>query len=271
MERIAAQPHSAPLARFTSRRIVVTGAASGIGRATVLRLLEEGGTVHGVDVVADGLAETVALAADAGGAGTLTTGVVDVSDERSVRDGISGAIAQLGGLDVLVNAAGILRAAHTHECTLDMWKQVIDINLTGTFLVTREAIPALLESDKAVIVNFSSTSAAFGHPYMGAYAASKGGVDAFTHALALEYGKRGIRAVAVAPGGIESGITFTTAGMLPPDTDWGLFTGLQPQLAPNESGFAGPEVIASTIAMLASDDGKWVTGTTLRIDGGAHC
>jgi NAD(P)-dependent dehydrogenase (short-subunit alcohol dehydrogenase family) len=257
--------------RFADRRIIVTGAASGIGRATVLRLLEEGGTVHGVDVAEEGLAETASLAAAAGGSGILTTGTVDVSDEQSVAAGIAGAISALGGLDVLVNAAGIMRTAHTHECTLDMWKQVIDINLTGTFLVSREAIPALLESAHAVIVNFSSTSAAFGHPYMGAYAASKGGIDAFTHALALEYGKRGIRAVAVAPGGIESGITFATPGMLPADADWGLFAGLQPQLAPNESGFAGPEVIAATIAMLASDDGKWVTGTTLRIDGGAHC
>ena len=260
-----------PLSRFSARRLIVTGAASGIARATVLRLLEEGGTVHGVDVVEGGLAETASLAAAAGGAGTFSSGVVDVSDEQSVRDGIGGAVRDLGGLDVLVNAAGILRAAHTHECTLDLWKQVIDINLTGTFLVSREAIPALLESDHAVIVNFSSTSAAFGHPYMGAYAASKGGIDAFTHALALEYGKRGIRAVAVAPGGIESGITFATPGMLPADADWGLFAGLMPQLAPNESGFAGPEVIASAIAMFASDDGKWVTGTTLRIDGGAHC
>jgi len=257
--------------RFADRRIIVTGAASGIGRATVLRLLEEGGTVHGVDVAEEGLAETASLAAAAGGSGILTTGTVDVSDEQSVAAGIAGAISALGGLDVLVNAAGIMRTAHTHECTLDMWKQVIDINLTGTFLVSREAIPALLESAHAVIVNFSSTSAAFGHLYMGAYAASKGGIDAFTHALALEYGKRGIRAVAVAPGGIESGITFATPGMLPADADWGLFAGLQPQLAPNESGFAGPEVIAATIAMLASDDGKWVTGTTLRIDGGAHC
>ena len=257
--------------RFADCRIIVTGAASGIGRATVLRLLEEGGTVHGVDVSEEGLAETTSLAAAAGGSGALTTGLVDIADEQSVASGIGGAISALGGLDVLVNAAGILRAAHTHECTLDLWKQVIDINLTGTFLVTRESIPALLESDRAVIVNFSSTSAAFGHPYMGAYAASKGGIDAFTHALALEYGKRGIRAVAVAPGGIESGITFSTPGMLPADADWGLFTGLQPQLAPNASGFAGAEVIASTIAMLASDDGKWVTGTTLRIDGGAHC
>jgi NAD(P)-dependent dehydrogenase (short-subunit alcohol dehydrogenase family) len=258
------------LERFADRRIVVTGAASGIGRATALRLLAEAGTVHAVDVSEGGLAETAALATAAGGPGSLTIGTVDIADEQSVAQGIGGAIRELGGLDVLVNAAGILRAAHTHECSLDLWKQVIDINLTGTFLVTRQAIPALLESDHAVIVNFSSTSAAFGHPYMSAYAASKGGIDAFTHTLAHEYGKRGIRAVAVAPGGIESNITATTPGMLPADADWSLFAKMQPLLAPNESGFAGPEAIASVIATFASDDGKWITGTALRIDGGAH-
>ena len=101
-----------------------------------------------------------------------------------------------------------------------MWNQVIGVNLTGTFLMCRAAIPALLESDHAAIVNFSSTSAAFGHPYMAAYAASKGGIDAMTHTLAIEYGKRGIRVTAVAPGSIQSGITETTGGMIPGDADW---------------------------------------------------
>jgi NAD(P)-dependent dehydrogenase (short-subunit alcohol dehydrogenase family) len=148
-----------------------------------------------------------------------------------------------------------------------MWNQVIGINLTGTFLMCRAAIPSLLVSDHAAIVNFSSTSASFGHPYMAAYAASKGGIDAMTHTLAIEYGKRGIRVTAVAPGGIESGITETTGGMLPGDTDWNLFTKMAPVVS---EGFAPPEVVASVVAMLASDDGRFVTGTALRIDGGAH-
>jgi NAD(P)-dependent dehydrogenase (short-subunit alcohol dehydrogenase family) len=253
--------------RFQDRRIIVTGGGSGIGRATVLRLLREAGTVHAVDVDEPGLVGTAELA-DAEGIGhDLTTGVLDISDEAAVDAGVRATVERLGGLDVLVNAAGILRAANTHECTLDMWNQVIGVNLTGTFLMCRAAIPALLESDHAAIVNFSSTSATFGHPYMAAYAASKGGIDAMTHTLAMEYAKRGIRVTAVAPGSIQSGITETTGGMLPAETDWGLFAKITPLLG---EGFAPPEVVASVIAMLASDDGAFVTGTSVRIDGGTH-
>ncbi len=253
--------------RFQDRRIIVTGGGSGIGRATVLRLLREAGTVHTVDVDEPGLVGTAELADTEGIGKHLTTAVLDVSDEQAVNGGVQATVNRLGGLDVLVNAAGILRAAHSHECTLDMWNQVIGINLTGTFLMCRAAIPALLESDHAAIVNFSSTSAAFGHPYMAAYAASKGGIDAMTHTLATEYGKRGIRVTAVRPGSIQSGITETTGGMLPDDTDWNLFVKMSPMLA---DGFAPPDVVASVIAMLASDDGRFVTGTDIRIDGGAH-
>jgi NAD(P)-dependent dehydrogenase (short-subunit alcohol dehydrogenase family) len=233
----------------------------------VLRLLQEAGTVHTVDVDEPGLVATAELA-DAEGIGKhLTTAVLDIADEQAVETGVRVTVDRLGGLDVLVNAAGILRAANTHECTLDMWNQVININLTGTFLMCRAAIPALLESDHAAIVNFSSTSATFGHPYMAAYAASKGGIDAMTHTLAMEYAKRGIRVTAVAPGSIQSGITETTGGMLPAETDWSLFAKITPLLG---EGFAPPEVVASVIAMLASDDGKYVTGTSVRIDGGTH-
>jgi len=253
--------------RFQNRRIVVTGGASGIGRATVLHLLAEAGTVHAVDVAADGLEHTRELADADGVAKGLTTATLDVSDETAVGAAVAGVVEQLGGLDVLVNAAGILRAAHTHESTLEMWNQVIGVNLTGTYLMSRAALPVMLDQGAGVIVNFSSTSASFGHPYMAAYAASKGGIDAFTHAIAIEYGKRGIRAVAVAPGSIESGITETTPGMLPPDADWSLFDKMSPVVA---EGFAPPDVVASMIAALASDDGRFVSGTSLRIDGGAH-
>src|SRR5699024_7544551 len=109
----------------------------------------------------------------------------------------------LGGLDVLVNAAGMLRATHTHETALEEWNRILAVNLTGTFLTTREALPALLADGGGVVVNFSSTSASFAHPYMAAYAASKGGIQSFTHTLALEYGNRGLRATCVAPGSIK--------------------------------------------------------------------
>ena len=107
--------------------------------------------------------------------------------KKAIVEGVRCAVDTLGGLDSLVNAAGILRAAHTHQTSVEQWNQIIAVNLTGTFLVAREALPALLDNERSALVNFSSTSASFAHPYMAAYAASKGGVQAFTHAVALEY------------------------------------------------------------------------------------
>lgn len=260
--------------RLEGKRILVTGAASGIGQATALRLLDEGAAVVAADIAADGLGATRARAEEAATADRLTTMPMDVANEDSVLDGVRGAVEKLGGLDSLVNAAGILRAAHTHETSADLWNQIININLTGTFLVVREALPSLLANSRSAIVNFSSTSASFGHPYMAAYAASKGGVQAFTHSLALEYAKKGLRAACVAPGSIKSGITDATGGYLPKDADWSLFPRLMPILPTtvesSGAGMADATAISGVIAMLVSDDGAWITGTEIRIDGGTH-
>ncbi|WP_052867538.1 SDR family NAD(P)-dependent oxidoreductase [Streptomyces niger] len=253
--------------RYEGRRVLITGAGSGIGRATVHRILAEGGRVVAADVSAEGLKATAERAAADGVADRLTTAVLDISDEAAVIAGVASAVGTLGGLDVLVNAAGILRSEHTHKTTLDFWNTLLATNLTGTFLMIREALPALLEGEKPVIVNFSSTSASFAHPYMAAYAASKGGIQSMTHAIAGEYGKQGLRAVCVAPGSIASGMTTGRGPGLPEDADMSLFTKLMPAIG---EGFAGPETVAGVIAMLASDDGAFVTGTELRIDGGTH-
>ncbi|MBE8525037.1 SDR family oxidoreductase [Amycolatopsis sp. H6(2020)] len=257
--------------RLRDRRVLVTGAGSGIGRATTYRLMEEGAQVIGTDVSEEGLFGTQ----DAAPLGGLTTYVMDVADEASVASGVSSAVDLLGGLDVLVNAAGILLASHTHETSLELWNRVLAVNLTGTFLVTRAALPALLASDNGVVVNFSSTSASFAHPYMAAYSASKGGIQAFTHSLALEYGKQGLRAVSIAPGSVKSGITDSAASWLPKDIDFSLFGRLLPILPTDQTtevgnAVAGPETVAGVVAMLASDDGKFITGTEIRIDGGTH-
>lgn len=260
--------------RLESNRILVTGAASGIGQATVLRLLQEGAAVVGADVDVDGLGATRAMAGKAGATERLTTLEMNVGDEESVVAGVGSAVDTLDGLDSLVNAAGILRAAHTDKMSLAVWNQIVGVNLTGTFLVVREALPTLLRNPRSTIVNFSSTSASFAHPYMAAYAASKGGVQSFTHALALEYAKQGLRAVCVAPGSIKSGITDATAGYLPEDSDWSLFTRLMPILSTtvqsSGTGMADPAVVAGVIAMLVSDDGAFITGTEIRVDGGTH-
>ena len=254
--------------RLHDRRVLVTGAGSGIGRATTLRLLSEGACVVATDVYTEGL-EGLPRSRN------LMTFPMDVADETSVVSGTATALEHLGGLDVLINAAGVLLAEHVHKTPSELWNLLLGVNLTGTFLVTREALPALLETGKGVVVNLSSTAAEFGHPYMAAYAASKGGVRAFTHSLALEYSKQGLRAVSVAPGSVRSGISDAMASGLPADIDVTLFAKLQPILPTGLTDEVGtpmgrPETVAGVVAMLASDDGEFITGTEIRVDGGTH-
>ena len=266
----------ASLQRYTDRRVLITGGGSGIGQATVMRILDEGGRVVAADISEAGLKDTTSKAGPH--ADRLTTVVMDVGNEQSVKDGVAHAVERLGGLDTLVNVAGILRSAHFVDTTLADFEQVLRINLVGTFLVTREAIPALRDGNAPAVVNFSSTSAAFAHPYMSAYAASKAGVQAMTHALALEFAKEGIRFNAVQPGSISSGMTDGTGESnqsigpgLPADADFSLFTKVTAVL-PVEGGamFAEPDAVAAVVAMLGSTDAYFVTGTEVRIDGGTH-
>jgi NAD(P)-dependent dehydrogenase (short-subunit alcohol dehydrogenase family) len=250
---------------------MVTGAGSGIGRATVARLLDEGATVVGYDISAEGLAGTATAAEHAGTDKRFTTAVLDVASEDAVAAAVDAAVAELGGLEVLVNAAAIQRCAHTHEHTLDDWNATLAVNLTGTFLMTRQALPALLDSGRGVVVNFTSTAASFAHPYMAAYAASKGGVLSFTHSLALEYSKQGLRAVNIQPGGVSTTLALGTLDKMPKGYDVGLWAKQTPLLHGKENDILGDSsAVASVIAMVASDDGAFVTGTEIRVDGGAH-
>lgn len=242
----------------------------------MLRILTEGGTVVATDISEAGLKDTQAKADT--DRDRLTTLVVDVADEASVRAAVADAVAALGGLDTLVNAAGILRSAHFEATTLAEFEQVIRVNLIGTFLMIREAIPALRDGVGAAVVNFSSTSAAFAHPYMSAYAASKGGIQAMTHALAMEFSKEGIRFNSVQPGSISSGMTDGTGESrssigpgLPEDCDFSLFGKVQPVLPmPDGQLFAKPDAVAAVVAMLGCPDAHFVTGTEVRVDGGSH-
>src|SRR6185437_11349631 len=213
-----------------------------------------------------------AAAADQAGTGKrLRAELLDVSSEEAVTAAVDGAVAELGGLEVLVNAAAIQRCAHTHEHTLGDWNATLAINLTGTFLMTRQALPALLDSGRGVVVNFTSTAASFAHPYMAAYAASKGGVLSFTHALALEYSKQGLRAVNIQPGGVATTLANSTLEKMPDGYDLGLWAKQTPLLHGKTSEILGdPSSVASVIAMAASDDGAFITGTEIRVDGGAH-
>jgi NAD(P)-dependent dehydrogenase (short-subunit alcohol dehydrogenase family) len=269
-------PPVTTLQRYSDRRVLITGGGSGIGQATVLRILAEGGRVVAADISESGLKDTVAKAEPH--RDRLSTVVIDVASEQSVKEGVAQGVEALGGLDALVNAAGILRSAHFMDTTLADFEQVIRINLIGTFLVTRECIPALRNGNDPAVVNFSSTSATFAHPYMSAYAASKAGVQAMTHALALEFAKERIRFNSVQPGSISSGMTDGTGESkqsigpgLPADADFSLFGKITPVLPLDDGGmFAKPDAVAAVVAMLGSSDAYFVTGTEVRIDGGTH-
>lgn len=247
------------MGRFEGKVALITGAASGIGRATALRLAEEGASLALWDVQAAALDATAKDAREHGA--DVETAVVDVCDEAQVKAQLAAAAARFGRLDVLCNVAGILRFDHTHELSLDAWGRVLAINLTGTFLTCREAIPHLLAS-RGNVVNIASTAGMTGHPWAAAYAASKGGVIAFTRALAVEYAQQGLRANAICPGSIETPIT--KAFQIPEGANPKLVRRMMPL-----TGFAGPEKVASLVAYLASDEGSHVTGEEIRVDGGA--
>jgi meso-butanediol dehydrogenase / (S,S)-butanediol dehydrogenase / diacetyl reductase len=245
--------------RFEDKVVLITGAASGIGRACALRLAEEGARLALADLQVDGLEATAKQVRELGAA--CETSFVDVADEPSVRSLVASAASHFGRLDVLCNVAGILRFDHTHELALADWSRVLAVNLTGTFLMCREAIPHLLAT-RGNLVNIASTAGLRGHPWTAAYSASKGGVIALTCGIAIEYAKQGLRANAICPGSIETPIT--QAFQVPAGADPKLVRRMMPI-----TGFAGPEKVATAVAFLASDEGSHITGETLRIDGGA--
>lgn len=243
--------------RFDNKVALVTGAASGIGQATAMRLGLEGAAVFCVDLQAEALASTVsAIGADGGIARGYTC---DVSDETAVAACVAECIQAFGQLDHLSNMAGILRFDHFHELALADFNKILSVNLQGTFLMCRSALPHLLKTG-GNIVNTASVSALAGVPWAAAYSASKGAVLAMTQSLAVEYAKQGVRANCVCPGDIK---TPMISPDFPAEVDFKL---LRRCMSP--TGVRGPEVVAGVVAMLASVDGEHITGEHIRVDGG---
>ena len=244
--------------RFTGKVVLVTGAGSGIGKASALRLAAEGGSVFCVDLNGDALASTVSDIEAEGG--IAADWVCDVGNEASVEEAVQACISAYGSLHGLVNMAGILRFDDTQELQTDHWQQVIDINLTGTMLLCRAVLPHLLAT-QGCIVNAASTAALSGLPCGLAYSASKGGVLAMTRSIAVEYAKRGVRANCICPGDINTGMTDKLA--FPKSMDFKLMPRIM-----SLTGAKSPEVVAGVIAMLVSEDGVHITGEDIRVDGG---
>ncbi|MBM7519620.1 SDR family NAD(P)-dependent oxidoreductase [Nocardioides nitrophenolicus] len=245
--------------RFSGTNVIVTGAASGIGQATVVRLVAEGAAVFAVDRDAAGLADTVATSV---GPGRVSTAVVDVTDEAAVVAAVGAARAELGSVEVLVNVAGAHRTTPIGSLTVADLRELFEVNLVGTALFCREVVP-LLPEGTGVIVNVASTSAAHGNPYMSAYSASKGAVLGFSLSLAAELVGRGIRVVPLSPGTVDTPLTRSVA--VEPGLDLSAFDRIRSPLGP-----ARPEQIAAAVAFAASSDASYLTGLDLRVDGGSH-
>ena len=249
--------------RFTGRRILLTGCVANIGRATAERLADEGGSLFLVDI--DPRVEDTARLLRERGART-DFAIADVSDPAAVQTTVAEAVSCLGGLDVLINNAGIQRSGVVEEFSFEDWNDTMRINAGSGFLFAQHAIPHLRDSGNGAIVNTSSIAGTHGGPpSLSGYSASKGAIIAFTRVLAKELGPVNVRANAIAPGWVDTAFNDPVIEFL------GGQAAVDADVAANVPlGRQGrPEEIAAGIAFLASDDSSYMTGQVLIVNGGA--
>ena len=241
---------------------VVTGAASGIGRATALRLAREGYEVAMMDLDVTGLTETGTLIQQAGGLAHPFT--VDLCDPLAVGSVTREIAVTVGAPGVLVNVAGIGLAATVLETSDADWHRVMTVNLTGPFLTIRATLPLMLDRGSGVIINIASVGGQVGLARRAAYCASKAGLVGLTRAVAVDHAREGIRCVAICPGTVE--------------TEWiGKILADAPDPAAARAAMAArqldgrmgaPDEIAAMVAFLAGPEGRFVNGAALVLDGG---
>lgn len=248
--------------RFENQVALVTGAASGIGRALVQRFVAEGAAVVAVDIAEDALHQFVTELQTQRGKATAC--VANVSSDTDVDQMLTLARSTYGRLDILCNNAGIMDLmTPAADVPLALWERVLAINLTGPFLACRRAIPLMLEQGRGKIINTASEAGLRGGTAGAPYTVSKHGVVGLTKSIAFHYGDQGIRCNAVCPGGVETAIGVGSgiphaAGLAK----------VMAAVQSTTSGIAKPEQIASVIAFLASDDASNINGAILPVDGG---
>jgi len=239
---------------------LVTGAASGIGRATVMKLTAAGCQVAALDIDADGLGH---LAAEIGNDACVPV-VADLADPDKTRRAVRGAIERLGGIDIVVNNAGIGFRADVLETTLDQWERTFAINVRAPFIICQEVLPQMLGRGSGVIVNVASVGGLIAIPCRAAYGASKAALISLTRSLAVDYASKGIRANCIAPGTTETPwVDRIIAGSTEPAV-------LRQQMAERQvvGRLGTADEIADTILFLASSRASFFHGSTVVVDGG---
>ena len=255
------------MARLAGRSALITGGGGGIGAATARIFCAEGAAVTLVDASAEALARTAEAVGAAVPGARIATFVADVSDADQAERAVQRALAAHGGLDVLVNNAAMRNYSALADALPSEWQAVVGVNLVGTASYCRAALPALRRAGRSSIVNVSSCYAVTGRKGMGLYDATKAGMLALTRTLAFEETAHGVRANAVCPGSTLTDFHVSRAGTSGKSVET---LSTERQTTSLLARWATPEEIAWPILWLASDEGSFITGTTLMVDGGLH-
>lgn len=247
---------------------VVTGGGSGIGAAIAQALIADGARVTLMGRSLERLAaQRERLSVDGGPAVALK--VCNVADEASVRQAFAAAVAAAGPVDLLINNAGQVETAPAAKTSIETWRRLLDVNLTGTFLCSREVLPAMTERGFGRIVNVASTAALKGYAYVAAYCAAKHGVLGLTRALALEVARKGVTVNAVCPGYTETDIVAHAIDTIVAKTGRAAEQARAELAAVNPQGrLVDPREVASTVAWLVRRDSAAITGQAIAVAGG---